>query len=223
MVALFILAVFLLIILTDLVVLKMQGKYHPAFEPESPQYPIPILDGSSYAIPSNVYLSKGHTWFKKNEDGLIDIGIDAFGATALGKFSVLKCAEEGKELKRGEVIFEGGYGNNIIKFIAPISGIVKSVNQNIIGKEIASPYETWGVQLLPKENNNDNGQSISGIKASNWLAEEFVRLKNFIERDTLSIAAAGETMYDGGLMTSNSIPALVDKAVNDFEKEFLSL
>ncbi|MCB0753722.1 MAG: hypothetical protein KDC52_19775, partial [Ignavibacteriae bacterium] len=81
MVAIFVLAVFLSVLSIDLIVLKFQGKYHPAFETPSAQYDEPIYDGNVITIPSNLFLSKGHTWLKKNKDGLIEIGIDPFGTT----------------------------------------------------------------------------------------------------------------------------------------------
>ena len=132
MVAIFVLTLFLLFISVDLIVLKIQGKSHPAFEPSSPQFDSSIFDRNSFPIPSNIFFSKGHTWLKTNNDGLISIGIDEFGMMALGALSILNCASVGKELKRGEIIFEGAYGNKKVKFLSPINGIIKSVNENII-------------------------------------------------------------------------------------------
>ncbi len=117
MVAIFVLTAFLFILSVDLIVLKIQGKNHPAFEPLFPQYSL-SYDGNSFTIPSNTVFTKGHTWLKKNKDGLIIIGIDSFGTTALGNLSVLKCAEVGTKLNHGEMIFEGSYGNKKIKSIS---------------------------------------------------------------------------------------------------------
>ena len=119
MVAIFVLTLFLLFISVDLIVLKTQGKYHPAFEPSSPQFDSSIFDRNSFPIPSNIFFSKGHTWLKRNNDGLISIGIDEFGMMALGALSIFNCAQAGKELKRGEMIFEGAYGNKRAKFLSP--------------------------------------------------------------------------------------------------------
>lgn len=54
---------------------------------------------------------------------------------ALGALSILNCTPVGQELKRGEMIFEGAYGNKTVKFLSPINGTVKSVNENIFGKK----------------------------------------------------------------------------------------
>ena len=137
MVAIFVLAVFLSVLSLDLIVLRLQGKYHPAFEPSLSQYKFPVYDGNVITIPSNLLFSKGHTWLKKKKDGLLEVGIDPFGTTALGLLSIQKFAESGKVIKRGSMIFEGSYGNKSVKFLSPVNGIVKSINADIIGKKIS--------------------------------------------------------------------------------------
>ncbi len=223
MVAIFVLTAFLFIISVDIVILKIQGKNHPAFEPSLPQYDLSIFNENSFTIPSNIFFSKGHTWIKKEEEGLIDIGIDSLGATALGMLSVLRCAEVGKELKRGEVIFEGSFGNRVIKFFSPLNGIVKSVNTDIIGKKISNPYETWGVQLISNEFSENMKMFLSGSEALSWMKKEFIKLKSFIDSHSLNVELAGVTMYDGGSLYNGASSLSVDKTANDFEKEFLLL
>ncbi len=223
MVAIFVLTVFLFFISVDLIVLKIQGKNHPAFEPSFSQFDLSIFDGNNFTIPANIFISKGHTWFKKNKDGLISIGIDSFGTMALGTLSILKCAELGKELKRGEMIFEGAYGNKIVKFLSPVNGTVKSVNTNIIGQKISNPYKTWGVQLFSKDFPINREVSLSGIEASNWMKKEYIKLKSFIESHSPKIELVGATMFDGGSLSNDMASLLVDQNANDFEKEFLSL
>ena len=223
MVAIFVLTAFLFFILVDLVVLKFQGKNHPAFEPSFSQFDLSTFDKNSSTIPSNIFFSKGHTWLKKNKDGLIEIGIDEFGMMALGTLSILNCAVTGKELKRGDVLFECAYGNKNVKFLSPVNGVIQAVNSNIIGKNISNPYKTWGVQLLSKDFSENQEKFYSGQDAANWMKKEYVKLKSFINTHSPKVNLAGETMYDGGTL-SNDIPySLIDKSANDFEKEFLSL
>ena len=56
MVAIFVLSVFLLFLIVDLFVLKIQGKYHPAFEPQLAQLSLPIFERENFTIPSNTIL-----------------------------------------------------------------------------------------------------------------------------------------------------------------------
>ena len=223
MVAIFVLTMFLLFLSVDLIVLKIQGKYHPASEPSLPQFDSAIFSRNSFSIPSNIFISKGHTWLRKNNDGLVSIGIDEFGSMALGPISILNCAAIGKELKRGQMIFEGAYGNRKVKFLSPINGIVKSVNENIFGKKISNPYETWGVQIVSDDFSNNKEMFVTGKEAFNWIKKESIKLKDFIANHSLKTDLAGTTMFDGGSLSNDTISLLVDNSVNDFEKEFLSL
>lgn len=222
MVAIFVLTAFLLILTLDLIVLKMQGKNHPAFELSSPQYSL-SHDMNNFIIPSNMAFAKGHTWLTKNKDGLINIGIDSFGTSALGNLSVIKCANVGTELNRGEMIFECSYGNKVVKFLSPINGVVKSVNKNIIGEILTNPYETWGVQLSSDDFNESQNQFLTGNDALRWIKKEFIKLNGFIVSHSPHVELAGETMYDGGTLTNDIASSLVEQSINDFEKEFLSL
>ena len=223
MVAIFVLALFLSLLTIDFIVLRLQGKYHPAFEPSLSQYDFPVYDGNVITIPSNLFFSKGHTWLKKKKYGLLEIGIDPFGTTALGLLSIQKCAEPGKEIKRGSMIFEGSYGNKTVQFLSPVNGIVKSINADIIGKKISNPYKDWGVQLISEDSPENNDLFFKGSEALNWMKKEFIKLKSFITDHSPKVELAGETMYDGGLLSNDAAVLLVDKSVNDFEKEFLSL
>lgn len=223
MVAIFVLTMFLLFLAIDLVVLKIQGKYHPAFEPSFVKSDSSQFDINNYPIPSDIFFSKGHTWLKENRDGLISIGIDEFASSALGVLSILNFAEEGRQLKRGDVIFEAAYRNSNVKFLSPINGLVKSVNSNLIGKRISNPYENWGVQIASTDLSNNNKSFLSGKEASNWIKKESIKLKDFITNHSLKTELAGTTMFDGGSLSNDIISSLKDKSVSDFEKEFLSL
>jgi len=223
MVAIFVLTVFLFFIASDLMVLKVQGKFHPAFEPAFFHADLSIFDHNSFIIPSNIFFSKGHTWLKKNSDGLITVGIDALGSKALGSLSILKCAEIDTELKRGETLFEGAYGDKTVKFLSPVNGIVKTINTNFLGQKISNPYDAWGVQLLTKDFQEKDNTFFSGNEALTWMKKEFIKLKKFIDSHSPNVELAGATMYDGGLLANDAASSLVDKSANDFEKEFLSL
>ena len=223
MVAIFVLAAFLIVVAADLIVLKVQGKNHPAFEPSFSQIEFQISNGNVFTVPSNIFFSKGHTWHKKNKEGLLEIGIDPFGWTALGALSILKCAESGVEVQRGTMLFEGCYGNKNIKFLSPVNGIVKSVNNNIIGQKISDPFAAWGVQLISKDSPKNKDLFFTGSEALKWIKNEFSRLKVFIETHSSKLELVGETMYDGGSFSNDAIYLLDDQSLNDFEKEFLSL
>lgn len=223
MVAIFVLTLFLLLLIVDIFVLKIQGKYHPAFEPQFSQFSQLIYERENFNIPSNVFLSKGHTWLKHNDEGFVLIGIDEFGYNALGSLSILKYAETGKQINRGDILFEGAYGDKKVKFFSPVNGIVSSTNKDIIDNKVKDPYKTWGVKLLSKDFTEHRGNFYTGKDALNYMIKESSKLKNFINNLLPKVEAAGATMFDGGSLTNETVASLAGLSISDFEQEFLSL
>ena len=223
MVAIFVLTVFLFILIVDFFVLKAQGKYHPAFEPQIAQLSLPLFEKASFVIPANTFLSKGHTWLQQDIDNLVLIGIDEFGSNALGNLSILSCAESEKQLKRGDLLFEGSYGNKKVKFYSPVDGEVNSINTNIINSKISDPYKTWGVKLISKDFSENRDRFFTANAAQSWMKKESIKLKSFISNHLPKVEAAGATMFDGGSLISEPAASLDELSINEFEKEFLSL
>lgn len=223
MVAIFVLILFLSVLVVDLVVLHIQGKYHPAFEPSFNLRDKLIFDKGNFLIPSDLLFSKGHTWLRKNDDGVFDIGIDLFGTTVMGTMPVLNCPWEGAEIKRGEMLLVAGRENKQIKFLSPVSGIIKAVNKNLIGNKIPDAYSTWSLKLIPEDFSENRKMFLSGRKASTWMKKEFRKLKFFIDIHSPRLESAGATMYDGGSVSEDAVSSLVFNNTNDFERIFLSL
>jgi len=223
MVALFVLAMFLTILTLDLAVLKFRGKNHPAFEPSFSGQDLLIFDGNNFSVPPGIFLSKGHTWLKKNEGGVIDVGVDPLGAMVLGKSPDLQFAGEGRTLRRGEVIFEGTVEGQIIKFLSPVNGIVKSVNPDFSGNLISDPYGRWGLRIISNDLEENRRRYLSGNGALSWMKKEFIKLKRFIDLRSPGLELAGATMYDGGILSGETVSSFAYLNAKDFEKEFLSL
>lgn len=221
MVALFVLAAFIFFIITDLIVLKMQGKTHPAFEKVLSLAGFSFLPDMDIKVPEGIMLSKGHLWIQKNKSGLVRLGVDEFTYKALGNISLQNKLEAGKELKRGEVIFEGAVGNKKFKFRSPVSGVIKSVNFS--HDRNSDPYNNWNVEISAKDFTPGNGLFFSGKDAINWLNNEFIKLDNFLMMHSDNHELAGVTMYDGGRMVEGASAELINGAAEDFEKEFLSI
>lgn len=223
MVAVFVLTVFLLFLIVDIFVLKLQGKYHPAFEPQFSQFEYPIFERQNFTIPSNIYLSKGHTWLKPNNEGFVLVGIDEFGHNALGSLSISNYPETGKRINRGDILFEGAYEDKKVKFFSPLTGIVSSTNKELIDNKVTDPYKTWGVKFLTKDFAEHRENFYNGKDAINYMKDETSKLKNFINNHLPEVEAAGTTMYDGGLLTNETVASLNEISIIHFEKEFLSL
>jgi glycine cleavage system H lipoate-binding protein len=223
MVAICVLTAFVFILLVDHLVLRIQGKVHPAFEPAIAVINLTESTEINYVLPQNIYLSKGHTWLKNNNDGLIEIGVDQFVASALGGLSITKCLDENSTVKRGDVLFAGNYCTEKVEFLSPVNGTVKKINKKIIGNKITNPYGTWGMKIYSEENIDNKKEFFSGNDAVEWMKTEFHKLKLLLEKHDANMELVGETMFDGGAASGSSNYTPTKIIVNNFKKEFLSL
>jgi glycine cleavage system H lipoate-binding protein len=218
MTALFVVFTFILFILADILVLRMQNKKHPAFE----NSPISVFNKKNISFPKAIHISKGHTWAKLLKDGFIKIGIDDFVIKALGKISIINIVNENTNIKKGDIVFQGAVGSERVSFRSPIEGTIKTVNKKIIGKIISDPYENdWGLVLSPSGNQENFKSLKSGDELAKWLKDEFIRLKDFLSKNQPKLELVGTTYYDGGNIVEGAVAKISEDGIQDFEKEFL--
>lgn len=218
MVAIFVVVTFLLFILIDILILKSQGKNHPAF------VSMKVFDKSSFLLPAEIFLSTGHTWIKQIKDGLIRIGIDEFILKSLGKITLNVIQSEGKKVNKNDILFEANIGNRKIDFKAPISGEIKYVNKNIFNKNIDDPYnDDWILTFVPQNLESELKLMRTKESAKSWLKDEFNRLKDYLNYHSNQVELVGVTLADGGNIVEGVVSNLNDAALKDFESQFLSL
>jgi glycine cleavage system H protein len=223
MVAIFVLFTFLLFIAIDMLVLKIQKKKHPAFQGRSPIADLAVFTKEFFQAPLELFLSKGHTWAQKNESGLIKVGIDEFILKALGKVTLIKTAEAGQSVKKGDILFEGTVNNKVLNFRSPVEGTVKFINPNILNRRITDPYgDDWGLLLAANNFAEEKNSLFTGNDLKSFLNKEFSRLKDFLHAHTLRPELAGATMLDGGNVVEGAISSISEKGIEEFEKDFLN-
>ena len=216
MVPVFVVLTFALFLVVDYFVLKSQKKEHPAF------MTFPVFNKSSITLPLQYMLSKGHIWLSKISDNQVKIGVDEFIVKSFKKLQLIDMAAEGTDLKKGDVVFRGKVGKQVVNFHSPIDGKVLTVNNDTVGKNITNPYtEGWGLVIAPATNNLSSVAQ-TAEKAANWLDSEFKRLKDFLSLHTADPELAGLTMADGGNITEGVAANFNEKTLAAFEKEFLS-
>ncbi|MEI7811718.1 MAG: hypothetical protein WCJ01_04750 [Ignavibacteria bacterium] len=217
MVALFVVLTFILFVVIDLIILKAQRKNYTAVEGSTKA----VFNKKSLHLPANLFISKGHTWAQRIEDGLVKIGIDEFVLKALGKISVSNMVQEQTVVRQGDVIMEGMSGNTRFQFRSPLDGTVKLVNRNL--KIIEDPYQKdWGMVVVPSNWDNNVKSLNTGLAVVNWMKEEFSRLKDFLSVNSYNTELVGVTMHDGGNIMEGSVTNIKDDGLKVFEKDFLS-
>ncbi|NUM80993.1 hypothetical protein HUU42_09320 [bacterium] len=221
MVALFVVLTFIFFIILDILITKAQKQTHPAL---SSVYNAPVFDRHSLVVPSEVFLSKGHTWAKVMRDGFVKVGIDGFIAKALGRLFVTHMVPIGTRVKQGDVIMLAWVGRSNLQFRSPVDGVVESVNPELTGVGLKNGYsKQWGVMIRPT-NLMDNIRSLKyGQEMTDWMRTEFNRLKDFLGSHTPQVAMAGVTMQDGGTVMEGAVSMINDEGVKDFQNEFLTM
>lgn len=215
MVALFVVLTFLFFILIDLLVLKAQGKEHPAFA-------VKVFD-KRFFFPMEALLSTGHLWLQRAQNGLYKLGIDEFILKALGKLHLVPLKKEGDMVSKGEPILQAVFGNRIITFRAPVEGSIKFLNKNINEKPVDNPYgDDWALMIQPKSDLSLSGAFIKkGNDAINWLHDEFNRFKDFVAAKAGQPELAGVTLQDGGNIVEGVLRSFDDDTIKEFEEQFL--
>lgn len=219
MVALFVLFTFIIFIVVDIVVLKLQKKNHPAFEETVTKA---VFNKKSILVPENIYISKGHTWVEQLKDGSAKIGIDDLVMKALGRITLANITEEGKRIKYGDVILSGNLDGKKFNFRSPVDGVVKTINKDLSAKQIDNPYKEWGLTVEP-ENLGKNLKNLkSGDELIHWLKDEFNKLKEFLGSYPIKPELAGITMHDGGNIVEGAVANINNEGLEKFETEFLT-
>jgi glycine cleavage system H lipoate-binding protein len=173
-----------------------------------------VFNKQSVLIPDGYSVSAGHTWAYTENDKM-KVGIDNFVLNALGDVSVEKINTEGF-VKKGEVIAEARAHGKVVKFLSPVTGMIDSVNNNLLKKKIEDPFGSdWFVKI--KDATAEG--LVSGSEAIHWMKNEFRRLKDYISGNMYK--PAGVTMYDGGNLVSGSVSMLDSDSISEFEDKFL--
>ena len=197
---------------------KRNAEVNPAFA--SPE----IFNKNSMLAPEGYYFSKGHTWAKLGTNNEFLTGIDDFVIKSLGKISIESFTNVGTKVKKGDIIMEGKFDSKKIMFRSPVEGIIKKVNNALVGKIINNPYEgDWYVNIEPVNAEDSKKELLQGNEAIEWMKNEFKKLKEFLNYYPYKPKLAGVTMYDGGNVMKGAVSHLDEIGLRDFEEMFLML
>jgi len=108
-------------------------------------------------ILEGLYYSNDHEWVKVLEDDVVLIGITDFAQSELGDVVFVDLPEEGDELVQGEEFGAVESVKAASDLLAPVSGEIIEVNEDLVGepeKVNQEPYEAWFLKVKlndPKE------------------------------------------------------------------------
>ncbi|MBI3950456.1 MAG: hypothetical protein HY314_08390 [Acidobacteria bacterium] len=186
---------------------------------------IPAFAFEGISVPQGIFVDAGHTWVGLKASGRTHIGMDQFAQNVIGRIDEVELPEVGREVRRGEKLFAVRQGDRKADFVAPMDGVVSSVNEEL-GRHPeaikADPYQQgWICALKPKNLAKNLKQLSIAEEAAAWLDKEVQRFQEFFALRPIQSMALGYVLQDGGRLTGGVLELLDDETWHLFTSEFL--
>lgn len=227
MVAVFVVATFILFILVDgaLQWNKARRKELQAVPAKSAGWTL-ALGAEAVQAPAGLFLDTGHTWLALDASGRSRVGMDAFVPRIIGQIDKVELPEPGKTIARGEKLFSIRQGEREAAFVAPVDGVVSAVNESV-GRDPqlvkADPYQRgWICVLNPTNLAKDLKKLMVAEETKGWLQNEIDRFREFFSVRAVQHLALGHVMQDGGEITGGVMEVLDDESWARFAETFLA-
>ena len=229
MAALFLVGIFVALLLTDILVRKIQTNRQEATAEISAgeENALPFnLNYENVALPGGLFFHKGHTWAKLEPSGNVQVGVDDFAQKIIGKIDNISLRKVGETVYRGEKFFTIKQGRRQAIFTSPVDGMIESSNEEIEGDPMMlkdDPYEKGWVYSVKPTNLNDNIKFLSvAEEAKIWLKNEVQRFKEFIAEQFVNDKMIGKSLADGGVPVDGVMEHMDDFSWMKLQDEFLT-
>lgn len=196
----------------------------------------PILNNKSYqlkhnrvAVPQGIYFGKQHTWAYLMENGLVRLGLDDFLKHIVGKITGVDVNPVDGSIEKGMSFVDIEQDSKRLKLATPVSGRVKNINSDILDNPqhaLRLPHnDRWIVEVEPADWEDDVKDLFLGRGATNWIQQEFARLKEFfayLMSATTGSPAVATILQDGGEVAEGVLEYSDSSTWEKFQAEFLS-
>jgi glycine cleavage system H lipoate-binding protein len=187
-----------------------------------------VFNEGTVLIPKGLYFDKTHTWAFMEKNGFVKIGIDDFLLHITGPLNRLKMKSPGEKISKGEPVLSLIQNGKQLTINAPISGTIKSINDQLAEDSALvnfSPYsEGWVYTIEPTNWLRDMQFLLMADKYSEWLKNEFSKLKDFlaISSNSGNLEFAPVMMQDGGELIENVLENLSPEVWEEFQIKFIN-
>lgn len=186
------------------------------------------LSPAMLTIPQGVFFSKNHTWTHLEKSGIAKVGLDDLLTHITGEVNVIYRAKPGDVIAKGELLAEIDHDGKHLRILSPISGTIESGNPRLAEEPETlndDPFRTgWISRIKPSDWIRETRTYYLADEASNWIARELVRFKDFLMASAArnSLTAQGVILQDGGELRDNTLSDLPEELWKDFQKDFLN-
>ena len=106
-----------------------------------------------YKIDENAYYTKEHEWAKKQDDGMVLVGVDDFAQASLHEVVYVELPEMDSDVAQSDAAGAVESVKAVSDFYCPVSGKVVAVNESLLDnpdKINTDPYgEGWIAKIEP--------------------------------------------------------------------------
>ncbi len=129
-----------------------------------------------YDMPDELYYHKDHAWVKKLDDGTVKVGMNDFYQKSAGDTTYIDLPFEDDEVERGETCGKIQSAKWVGKLVAPISGEVTQINEELeddCSLINSDPYgEGWIMIIKPEDLDGQLAGLFHGDAVADWIKKE---------------------------------------------------
>jgi glycine cleavage system H protein len=130
-----------------------------------------------YELPDELYYHGEHAWAKLEDDGRIRVGMNDFFQAAAGEIVYVDLPFEDDDVSQGETCGKVQSSKWVGKLVAPVSGTIVEVNEELEGDSTLinkDPYGAgWIMIVEPEDWDGEKGDLLFGeAPVTEWLDGE---------------------------------------------------
>ncbi len=194
MVALLVLATFLVFIAVDVLLHREKYRFRVAEQEAVAAGVVPVVAGVT--LPEDISYHPGHTWALDSGNGRVRIGLDEFAATLLGPIEKIDVPQRGRWFRQGDKGWTVRTARGDSGMLAPAEGEIVAINDKALANPefiTSDPYGSgWILEIFSPDVAVSMRNLLTGALARRWMEESVNEL-----RRVLSPAAATSAL-DGG-------------------------
>ena len=209
---LFVLLTFLLIISTTYFRKGHGEALQAAAEPTAWRKPAAprISHELGFEVPKGYCFHPGHTWVLDEGRQNARIGIDGFAANVFGKIEGIEVVGLNRWVRQGQKLMTIAYDGVSIELLAPIEGVITSVNHEVIKDPmlaLSDPYRNgWICVIKSPELNTNLKNLVQGTLVAPWMQNSLSHVSAMAHQLAPALAQDGGTAGKG-FAWACSIPA----------------
>jgi glycine cleavage system H protein len=136
-----------------------------------------------YELPDELFYHSEHAWAKLEDDGRVRVGMNDFFQKAAGEVVYVDLPFEDDDVSQGETCGKVQSSKWIGKLVAPVSGTIVEVNEELEGDSTLinkDPYGNgWIMVVEPEDWDGEKANLIQGEgPISEWLKGEIKKAED---------------------------------------------